>query len=149
MSFSKVRMFVICICSSAEIFAAWSSASEIGFNLGIQIDVKGLKRFVIRKVPFMWERKVFMYCKYSSIFFFFTIARSISDSFLCLKCWYEKEIWRERVFIVLVLATVSLSGLFFFFNTKRGRYTQYMYISRSTFKSSRLKYKLSTLNSST
>jgi hypothetical protein len=112
MSFSKVRMFVICICSSAEIFAAWSSASEIVFNFGIQIDVKGVKRFVIRNVPFMWERNVFMYCKYSSIFFFFTIARSISDSFLCLKCWYEKEIWRERVFIDPVLATVSV---FFFY----------------------------------
>jgi hypothetical protein len=57
MSFSNVHMFVIHICSSAQIFAVWSSVTETSFNFRIQIDAKIVKRFVIWNVPFMWERK--------------------------------------------------------------------------------------------
>lgn len=83
MSFSKVRTFVNCICSSADIFAAWSSTS--GYNLLFDYflwDHKTNQKSICSELaPFIWKRKAFMYCKYSSIFFRIQIPSSGEDRF--------------------------------------------------------------------
>lgn len=83
-SFCKVWIVVNCICSSTETFVAWSSTSinyiYIYMKQNKKITNRLSDRWRIRHkaiaisnrdrkyAPFIWERNVFMYCKYSSIF---------------------------------------------------------------------------------